>query len=73
MRVEIAFSQNFTTLDCQKIHIGKNFENPHGKNLDLRVKSGFHQKNFLQPNRFYSDLEVRPKSKHFSAMLARGG
>ena len=38
---EISFVSN----SCHKINMGTNFENPHGENLDLRVKMRFTTKN----------------------------
>ena len=75
MRVGMAFSRILLLLDCNKINMGANFEIPHFKNLDLRVKMRFTPKKlFLDETDFTSTyLKVRPKSKHFSAMIACSG
>ena len=50
-----------------KTNMGTNFENPHGKNLDLKVKMCFTSKKLvLGQNGFYSGLSQNtPKMKHF--------
>ena len=44
MHVDTASSQILPHLDCHKINMGTNSQNPHGKNLDLRVKMCLTQK-----------------------------
>ena len=65
----LAFSGTLPLLDCHKINKRTNFENPHGKNLDLKVKMCFTskiQKNIPGQNKFYSGLaQNTPKIKTF--------
>ena len=69
------FPRVLSLLDCQKINMGTNFENPHSKNFYFRVKMcSALKKSFLRETDFTATyLKVPQKSKHFSAVLACSG